>query len=336
MLKKILLLSLLLIIQACNPSSNKKVSGASTNVFSLCAEESNDPACNEEDVILKESGNNTQVTPPITTTSVIAAEDTPDGDSVNPISTVSPYQSIKAYWEVMYEASLTKPKEIDCEGPQSTSVKKGTITLAGGKNIHYFPRPLTATLKRQIIKFENNTSPHLMLVSKAKQFYEGDDLQVRFKIRPQPVTKKNEPFCLKQKKVKNTEMDWGYTVLQYSVSLIPLDEKGILQIDKKAPKYEHTQTYETNTYTCSKLLSFSEYKEKYKYGFVLAIHDVKSDRACWYSKTNRCKGFEPLPSNTCWQMDVEAYTSVVQDIDEIEYSDQDGDASTTKTSNKKK
>jgi hypothetical protein len=133
---------------------------------------------------------------------------------------------------------------------------------------------------------------------------------------------KEERWCLGQQKVDN---NWGYSMLQYKVSFVALNEKGEMQLNKKGGVlYRFTQTFETSTFTCSKLFDLNGYDAKMKYGYVLAIHDVKSDQSCWYDK-KRCEGFKEVSPHICWQMDIEAFGTASDskaDIDDEEYEDE--------------
>ncbi len=228
-------------------------------------------------------------------------------------------------WMALYGNQTSAPQETECAAPTGSGfdLRKGTITLGGG-NTYYIPGGDVTFSKRfaspnnvissptSMSAYSSNMSYFLATIDEAKNFYATDSkLRVRFKVRPQPVPPVGQTWCY-NRQTGQTQDNWGYTLLRYSVSVVGLNKNDTLKTQNGYPIFENTKTVNTNVYTCSNTMDFSGLNQKHPYGLVLAIHDVQTDQACWYS--SGCTGYKTLRRASCWQMDVEASVDTTKDI----------------------
>jgi len=213
-------------------------------------------------------------------------------------------------WQSQYGSSTQTPTTFDCPAPTGTGydLRRGTITLAGG-NTSYIPGAPSLSA------FTHNISYFLTTTSKAKLFYETDTkLRVRFKVRPQPKPPVGETWCY-NRQTGLYQDPWGYTQLNFRVSVVGLNADGSLKKVDGYPQLESTKYVTTNVGNCSEAFDFSTENKNHPHGMVLVIHDVQSDQSCWYNTdSNKCTGYKTLSRGSCWQMDIEASVDGTKDI----------------------
>jgi len=231
------------------------------------------------------------------------------------------YSAIQTNWKMIYKNTKISSADFECGTPAGSGydIRRGTVTIAGD-DTWYIPGGDTTYLSRMgkfisagysLKSFTKNMSSSLATAEEAKKFFDTKrKLEVRFKIRPQPIPTKSDIWCYNRLLTTKDET-WGYANLKFNVSLVGLNSDGSLIKSGNYPVFSSTKLIKANTKTCSEVIDFSDEVKNQPYGAVLVIHDVATDASCLLGT---CLSYKPLDRSSCWQVDIEAAVDGTKDI----------------------